>query len=384
VGQIPFGVAVTPDGKYAFVTTQGPPTVTVVDTATNTVAATVALPAGSQPTGVAITPDGKHAYVANLASNVSVVDTTTNPPSVVATVALPAGSQPGGVAITPDGKHAYVTNEASNTVWVIDTATNPPSVVATVTVGVTPFTVAVTPDGKHAYVANHASDNVSVIDTTTNPPTAVATVAVQGEPYGVAITPDGKHAYVANLASNSVSVIDTTTNPPMVVSTVPLPTAGNPVNVGIVPPPQSVPFRAFHAELQIAFGRAPNRDVFALESSFTLSSTAPGINPVTQPVTLMVGTFITTVPPGSFKQIGRLFTFAGVIDGVSLEAQIKPTGTLRYAFGASAQGASLTGTTNPVPVSVSIGKDAGRVSVNAVIVKPSASGRDPALLHWQD
>ncbi len=112
----------------------------------------------------------------------------------------------------------------------------------------------------------------------------------------------------------------------------------------------SVPFLAFRAQLEIAFGRAPNQDAFALESSFTLSSTAPGINPVTEPVTLQIGTFSTTIPPGSFKQIGRLFTFAGAIGGASLEALITPTGTLRYAFVASAQGASLTGTTNPVTV----------------------------------
>jgi len=130
----------------------------------------------------------------------------------------------------------------------------------------------------------------------------------------------------------------------------------------------SVPFLAFRAQLEIAFGRAPNQDAFALESSFTLSSTAPGINPVTEPVTLQIGTFSTTIPPGSFKQIGRLFTFAGAIGGASLEALITPTGTLRYAFVASAQGASLTGTTNPVTVRLSIGADTGTTSVNALIV----------------
>jgi hypothetical protein len=65
-----------------------------------------------------------------------------------------------------------------------------------------------------------------------------------------------------------------------------------------MPPPQGVPFLAFGGQLQIHFGRRPNTDVFALQSSFTLSSTAPVIDPVTQPVTLQVGTFTTTIPPG--------------------------------------------------------------------------------------
>jgi YVTN family beta-propeller protein len=53
------------------------------------------------PVGVAVTPDGTHAYVANAFSkNVSVIDTASN--TVVATVAV--GTGPDGVAITPDGK----------------------------------------------------------------------------------------------------------------------------------------------------------------------------------------------------------------------------------------------------------------------------------------
>ena len=56
---------------------------------------------------MAITPDGKHAYVANeLDGTVSVITTATGAVSAPITV----GKLPHGVAITPDGKHAYVTN----------------------------------------------------------------------------------------------------------------------------------------------------------------------------------------------------------------------------------------------------------------------------------
>src|SRR5438105_13331508 len=79
------------------------------------------------------------AYVANsLSNNVSVLDIATN--SVVATVAVGRYSQ--GVAVTPDGTHVYVTNTGDNTVSVIERATNAvgttvPAVVSTVPVGVT-------------------------------------------------------------------------------------------------------------------------------------------------------------------------------------------------------------------------------------------------------
>jgi YVTN family beta-propeller protein len=112
----------------------------VIDTAANTVAAAT-IPVGTSPRGVAITPDGKHAYVANVISNnVSVIDTSNN--TVMGTPIL-VGDSPFLVAVTPDGKHAYVTNLTSNTVSVIDTASD--TVAATVPVGSNPVGVGIVP-----------------------------------------------------------------------------------------------------------------------------------------------------------------------------------------------------------------------------------------------
>jgi hypothetical protein len=99
-----------------------------------------------------------------------------------------------------------------------------------------------------------------------------------------------------------------------------------------------------------------------------LSSTAPGLHPHRDPVTLQVGTFSVTIPPGSFReQPDGSFAFAGVISGVSLKAQIYHTGTVQYAFHAKARGASLTGTKNTVYVTLIIGGDSGATSVTAAI-----------------
>jgi YVTN family beta-propeller protein len=231
VGTFPIGVAATPDGKHVYVA-NSVNSVSVIATATNTVVATITV--GLAPFGIAITPDGKHAYVTNANSDtVSVIDTATN--TVTATV--PVGHLPGGVAVTPDGKHVYVANFGGDfpfTVSVIDTTSN--TVVATVTVGDSPQGVAATPDGKHVYVTNQDSSTVSVIATATN--TVTATVPVGGLPVGVAVTPDGKHAYVTNFGPNNVSVIATATN--TVTATVAVGTG--PGGVGIVPPPPGVPF----------------------------------------------------------------------------------------------------------------------------------------------
>jgi hypothetical protein len=166
-------------------------------------------------------------------------------------------------------------------------------------------------------------------------------------------------------------VIDTATN---TVEAATLAVGNGPIGVGIMPPPQGVPFLAFNARLKIDFGKKPNHDSFELRSSFTLSSTAPAIDPVTQDVKLQSGTFTTTIPAGSFKKHrdeveheDGFFTFHGVINGVSLEARIKRIGTLRYAFNAEAERASLTGTTNPVTVMLTIGNNTGTASVTAKI-----------------
>ena len=60
-------------------------TISVIDTATNNITATVNV--GTTPAGVAVTPDGTKVYVANSGDNpgdVSVIDTATN--TVTATV----------------------------------------------------------------------------------------------------------------------------------------------------------------------------------------------------------------------------------------------------------------------------------------------------------
>jgi hypothetical protein len=130
-----------------------------------------------------------------------------------------------------------------------------------------------------------------------------------------------------------------------------------------------VQFLVFSTKLEISLDRAPQEERLELQSTFTLSSIASnGINPVAEPIKLQVGTFTTTIPPGSFKKNSQgSFTFAGGIDGLGLRALIKPTGTLRYAFQAKATGPNLAGTKNPVYATLAIGDDSGATSVTAAI-----------------
>jgi YVTN family beta-propeller protein len=97
-------------------TNEGSDSISVIDTASNTVAATISSVA--TPVGVAITPDGTRAYVTNVLSNsVSVIDTGTN--TVVATV--PVGIEPVGVAITPGIGPPTNKNQCRNDGWKVFT-----------------------------------------------------------------------------------------------------------------------------------------------------------------------------------------------------------------------------------------------------------------------
>ncbi len=202
VGINPGGVAVNGSGSFAYIANRGSNTVSVIDTATNTVVSTVAV--GSAPAGIAVSADGLKAYVANYSSNnVSVLDTTTN--TVVATIAV--GSRPQGIASTPSGDHVFVANLFSDNVSVIDTASD--TVTATVAVGDGPVGVDVDPSGTSVYVGNSLGNTVSVIATSGN--IVTDTIPVGTGPYGVAVNPSGSLAYVSNFGSSSVSVIATST-----------------------------------------------------------------------------------------------------------------------------------------------------------------------------
>jgi YVTN family beta-propeller protein len=150
----------------------------------------------------------QNAYITNTASNtVSVIDTVTN--RVTATIQFPVVAGPYGVAVAPGGGKVYVANEGvPGTVSVIDTATN--KVTATIFVDNEPQGVAVAPDGSKVYVVNSGSNTVSVIATPTN--TVTATIAVGNTPvaFGVFIQPALRFAGTpgkANCYGQSVSAL---------------------------------------------------------------------------------------------------------------------------------------------------------------------------------
>jgi YVTN family beta-propeller protein len=211
VGTDPYGAAVNPAGTRVYVTNRMSDTVSVIDTSTNNVAATISLAPFDQPQGLAVNPAGTRVYVANSQSyTLAVIDTTTN--TVLQWV--PVVAQTLNVVVSPDGATVYVGGIGG--ISVVDAGTN--SVIATLPVSATGL--AINAPGTRLYAAHHAQPyEVAVIDTATNATiTTIPTIAAGL--WGLALHPNGTRLYVAHEGSGFVSVIDTASN--SVLATIPL------------------------------------------------------------------------------------------------------------------------------------------------------------------
>jgi YVTN family beta-propeller protein len=208
IGPNPSGIAVTPDGRRAYVATE-PNTLEIIDL--DNAAAVGNVPFPGSPFAVAITPDGNRGLT-TLTSNgtVEVFELA----SITTATSIPVDHFPMGIAVTPDSKQAYVVCSGSSSIRVIDLATNnisPP----TPPEG-DPAWIAIAPNGQHAYVINGSAGLVSILDTTTGAKVGHE-IVVGGDPLGGAITPDGQHLLVVNTEASfgdqsTLSVITTETN----------------------------------------------------------------------------------------------------------------------------------------------------------------------------
>lgn len=202
---LPGGVAGTPDGRRVFVAHEGDGKISVLDTTTLTVIATIPVAPSSQLGGkLAVTRDGTRLYVpVSDAGTVAVIDTVTN--AVVGTWASGGGTI--GVAVSPDGSRLYASNVSAQTVSVFDTASG--ARVTDIPVSNGPDRLAINPAGTRLYVPVAYSSGLAVIDTSTNQ--EIARVPIPGYPLWAVVSPDGRKVFVSTQIS-SLAIIDATTN----------------------------------------------------------------------------------------------------------------------------------------------------------------------------
>jgi large repetitive protein len=219
VGVDPQAIAFNPNGKYAYVvdgfdaaTTapNAPGTITPVNLAEG--AAGKPIKVGTNPGSIAITPNGRTAYVTDSnavngdPTTITPINLTTNTPERTIHVAARA------IVITLNGAMAFALGQSG--VVPIATATNRPG--KTIGLGGLPEAIALSPDGQTAWVLatpdpglEPGSNKVtlSAVNTTTDAIGKVVTLSglpATGQ-FSIAITPNGAYIYVLGQGSGKAA-----------------------------------------------------------------------------------------------------------------------------------------------------------------------------------
>jgi YVTN family beta-propeller protein len=257
VGQHPHGIAVPASQDVVLVTIEGtkPGELVWIDPYTDKV--TKRMPIGPAPNQLAVTPDGKFAYVPVSDGHYEVIDLA----KAKIIERIFTGGRPHNTLCSPDGKRMYLAPMgAPKKVTIVDVATHKP-------IGVIPFSnvvrpVALTNDEKRLFAevdglvgiemadlakrkmiervpADLSAENktkasrshglgirpdqkeiwecdvehmeVHVYDITGDRPKQTATIPMGGRVYWLTFSPNGKYCYVSVRSRNETAVVDTAT-----------------------------------------------------------------------------------------------------------------------------------------------------------------------------
>ncbi len=224
----PQAVAITPDGKIAFVSaptqynqqthtliTEKYLQVIALDKAKPEVTK-LALP--TNPQGIAVNPEGTLALAGGVDGVLYVLKIADNAVTLSNMIHLSSGRL-AGVSFTHDGKHALVALRDQQGIAVINIDGEKVSDSRVrLSSGVAPYTIDVSSEGHWAVVSNvglagltddHTqkiadSDSISLLDTSVYPFKTVQYLTVPSLPEGVAISPDGKWIAVLSMDGSNL------------------------------------------------------------------------------------------------------------------------------------------------------------------------------------
>jgi len=196
----PHGMVVSHDGKIVWATTETPQAVLELDSSTGKILH-VWNTTQERSHMIVATPNETKFYVTNTVSgSVSVIDRSTSEVKVVST-----GPGTEGIAISPDGKEVWAASRLDDKISVISTATD--KIVANFpSGGKGPKRLDFTPDGTQVWVTNPSSNQTTVFDARARE--LLASLTLAKSPSGVYISSDGRHAYITNAVANELTFID--------------------------------------------------------------------------------------------------------------------------------------------------------------------------------
>ena len=225
-GKAPINPTFTPDRRHVYVANSQADTLTVIDVETNT---TTTIPAGGMsPSGLAFSPNGETLYVSFIGENF------TSPGSVgsielstgKASPPIPMGEDPERIALTPNGERLYVNNLLDGTMNVVDTASR--KVIVTLMLGDLPFNPLMSPDGSVVYVGVMSANHIAVVDTATN---TISRTIPADSPNGMTFSNDYQSLFVSNALSGTVQQVSLVSNQILKTQDV----GGLPGNIAVLP-----------------------------------------------------------------------------------------------------------------------------------------------------
>jgi YVTN family beta-propeller protein len=221
VATIPLGrgkpnrVVFHPDGRTAWVVYDKSHDLGVVDAETRKLVRRVKV--GGNPYNLNFTPDGRHLLVLDWASDTSTDEVIFyNIESQKIDGRVEVSTWPAHSVFSRDGRLLYVSGETAGDLTVIDVGKR--EIIARhVHGGGDAMGLAVTADGKYVYAATGENKTVLKIDTATNKP--VGTIALPGVVHEATLTLDGRFLYTTIRKANRIVVVDTATD--RIVATIP-------------------------------------------------------------------------------------------------------------------------------------------------------------------
>lgn len=226
VGSQPSGMAISHKGDLALIANRAGKSVTVLSIQNGAVKSLGDVPLGQEAAAVAITPDGKRAFVClNTVNKVAVLIIDGQKVTYDKTMDIPSALNPYNVDVTADGKYAVVSNTGAmknnGDAEVVIEATGPhPHVIDLMTPGNGPEGFAIAPDGKTAaaplLLGSGAKDSdwfktrdgeLVVMSIGRGGKMTVTGQAKLGAlPEGVAYSPNGDYLYVGNYLDKDLQV----------------------------------------------------------------------------------------------------------------------------------------------------------------------------------
>lgn len=207
-------IAVRPDGRVLFTTSEADHTLRIINTSTLKVTGVIKLT--GKPNQCAVTPDGRYVVVPiRDGDSINIVDTTQQ--KIVKVLPI---KEPHNAVNIGSNRYTFVSSMGSHEINVVDFETM--SYSAVIPVGGRPRPFVVTPDGKTMYVAVSYLHGFNIVDVAEKK--VVEKVEIPSEhpapgkvrqfetpdtyTHGLALSPDGSEIWVTSLLDDSIYIYD--------------------------------------------------------------------------------------------------------------------------------------------------------------------------------